>query len=95
MGASFGYIMMAAAASAATTQAVESRKTRKSAEEQAALERQALADLKDDPAPVIPTGDDEATRRARRRSVSSLAQRRGRQSTILTGDSTVGDPLGT
>ena len=40
---------------------------------------------------VMPTPDDEAMRRARRRSLASQLGRRGRQSTILSqGDETLG-----
>lgn len=35
---------------------------------------------------VMPTPDEEAIRMARRRSITSQLARRGRQSTILTGD---------
>jgi len=36
------------------------------------------------PAPVMPIADDEAVKRARRRSVASQMQRGGRTSTMLT-----------
>ena len=41
--------------------------------------------------PVMPTPDDDAIRQARRRSIIQQMGRRGRASTILTGDS---DKLG-
>jgi hypothetical protein len=44
--------------------------------------------------PVMPTADDAATKAAERRSLAGQAQRKGRQSTILENDSTVGDLLG-
>jgi hypothetical protein len=41
--------------------------------------------------PVMPTPDDEAVKRARRRSLAAQLGRRGRQSTILSqGDDTLG-----
>lgn len=41
--------------------------------------------------PVMPTPDDDAMRRARRRSLAAQLGRRGRQSTILSqGDETLG-----
>lgn len=69
------------------------RDQRKKAEAQSALEREALAEAMAEPEPVMPLPDDEAARRARRRSIAGQMRRRGRASTILT-DSTIGDPLG-
>lgn len=43
------------------------------------------------PAPTMPIADDEAVRRAKRRSIAMQLARGGRSSTILTGD---GDKLG-
>ena len=75
--------------------AIEQRKARKEAEKQAALERESLAALQAEPTPempAIPRANDDATRRARRRSIASR-MRGGRQSTILTGGD-VSEPLG-
>ena len=74
-------------------QAYEGRKARKSAENQAALEREQMASLAAKPEPVIPEANDDDTRRARRRSISAQLRRRGRGSTILTQDS-ASDTLG-
>lgn len=43
--------------------------------------------------PVMPIPDDAAVKAAQRRSLADQAQRRGRQSTILS-DTTTNDPLG-
>mgnify|MGYP003396221354 CR=1 FL=1 len=55
----------------------------------------------DQPAPptvttptVMPTPDDEASKAAKRRQLSGLAQRRGRQSTILSDSTQSSDLLG-
>ena len=55
----------------------------------------------DQPAPpatttptVMPTPDDEASKAAKRRQLSGLAQRRGRQSTILSDNTQSADLLG-
>ena len=61
-------------------EAKEARKTRKSAENQAALEREQMATLAAKPEPVIPEANDDDTRRARRRSISAQLRRRGRRS---------------
>lgn len=79
--------------------AVEARKARKSAERQAELERQQIeamqreiqAEANKSP---MPTPDDAAARSARRRSIAGMSRRRGRASTILTGDTGTGDALG-
>lgn len=94
MAATVGYAALATTAAAAASQAEEARKARKQAEQDAILQRQALADLQAEEKPVIPLGDDAAAKKARRRSIASLAQRRGRASTILTSDSVTSDPLG-
>lgn len=39
------------------------------------------------PAPVMPMADDEAVKRARKRSIAAQMGRRGRDSTILTDSS--------
>ena len=76
--------------------ASEARKARKAAEQEAAAQRETLAALQNEPPPEmpspIPTADPEA-RKARRRSISAMARRTGRASTILTGGGT-GDALG-
>lgn len=94
MGVSAMFAVAAVGAAAAVDQHQSAKQARKTAEEQAALERQSLADLQAEEKPVIPLGDDAATKRARRRSIASQMQRRGRQSTILTGDTTTSDTLG-
>ena len=43
---------------------------------------------------VMPTPDDDAARAAKRRAVAGLAQKRGRQSTILSDPLASGDLLG-
>lgn len=75
-------------------QSSSASRARRSAEAQSALEREALAELKAEPEPVMPVADNEAVRRAKRRSISGQMRRRGRASTILT-DSGAGDVLGT
>lgn len=77
----------ALAAAAATTayQATETRKARKQAASDAAAERDQLAAMQAAADKKIPTANDADVRRARRRSIAQLAQRRGRSSTILTG----------
>lgn len=72
----------------------EQRRNRELAERQLATEREALAALQAGPEPALPTADDEATKRARRRSIAAQLRRRGRASTILT-DSGASDALGT
>lgn len=57
-----------------------------------AAQREALAAMQREPEPTMPTPDDEAVRRARRRSIARQLGARGRQSTILTGGA--GDTLG-
>jgi len=80
--------------------ASQQRKMRKAAEEAARKERQAVEAMQreiqaeaEQPDKAMPTPDDDASRRAKRRSLSSFSRRRGRQSTILTGD-VAGDTLG-
>lgn len=70
--------------------ASEQRKARKQAESQAAEEQARLEAEMNKPPPRLPTEGDE--RRARRRSIRDLLARRGRQSTILTPESS--DALG-
>jgi hypothetical protein len=80
---------LAGSAVAGGAQALEARRARKRAEEEAAREREALAALQEEPAPIMPVPGDE--KKMRRRSIAGLA-RRGRLSTILTGST--GDRLG-
>jgi len=87
-------IAMGVSAAAATYSTLEARKARKDAERQAALERDALADLQQEPEPVIPLADDITVKQTRRRSIASQMRRRGRSSTILT-DTGAADVLGT
>jgi len=66
------------------------------ADDEAARQRELIAVMRGEqskePA-AIPLADEAAQRRMRRRSLASIARRRGRQSTILTGGGT-GDSLG-
>ena len=73
---------------------VENRNARKSAARNAAVEQRRLADLQNEAEPVVPVADDEAIRKARRRSISAQMRRRGRASTILTGSESSSDALG-
>jgi hypothetical protein len=93
MGVSAAVAAVATVGSAAVQQD-SSRKARHSAEDQAKAEREQLAQLAAQPENVIPTADDQAVKDARRRSITAQLRRRGRASTILTGDSSVGDTLG-
>jgi len=54
----------------------------------------ALEALEVEPEAAIPTGDDEAIRRQRRRSISRQLSRGGRQSTILTDSGSGGSGVG-
>lgn len=84
-----GAIIAGAMVGSAVVGAREQRKARQAAEEQARLERESIEALQRELAASekpMPTPDDDAARRARRRSISGYARRRGRQSTILTGD---------
>lgn len=76
----------------------EQRKQRKQAEQAAEQERQTIESLQREiqaeaSASPMPVADDATAKRAQRRSITSQMRRRGRQSTILTGNPT-GDPLG-
>lgn len=78
----------------------EQRKQRKQAEQAAEQERQTIESLQREiqaeaaqPEAAMPVPDDANAKRAQRRSITSQMRRRGRQSTILTGNPT-GDPLG-
>lgn len=64
------------------------------ADDEAARQRELIAAMRGEQSqePTIPLADEAAMRRQRRRSIASLASRRGRQSTILTGGG--GDSLG-
>lgn len=94
MAISAPLITAAVTAGSAVSQHRDAKKAREEAERQAAEQREALAALESEPEVAMPTGDDEATRRARRRSISAQLRRRGRQSTILTGDDSSGTALG-
>ncbi len=83
-------ISAAVGAGTAVYSATESRKSRKQAELDAAKERDSLAALQQEKEAAIPSADSDAVRRARRRSIASMTRRKGRQSTILTGDTTSG-----
>jgi len=93
MGVTAAWVGVGLAATSANMQRIEAKQARRSAESQAALEREALAALQEEPEPVMPLADDAATRRARRRSITGQMRRRGRASTILT-DSGAADALG-
>lgn len=92
MGLTAGIVAAGIGAAAGVNQGLEARKARKSAEAQAAAEREALAALQQEPEPVMPVPDDKAMRDARRRSISSQMRRRGRASTLLSESG--GDGLG-
>lgn len=62
----------------------EQERARKSASSDAAKQREALAALQAQGQPSIPTQD--AARAARRASITQQMRRRGRSSTILTGE---------
>lgn len=75
----------------------EQRKARKAEEEQTELARQELEAVQRQIAvesQAKPMPDPQDQKRAKRRSIADQMRRRGRASTVLTGDSTVGDPLG-
>lgn len=79
----------------AIVQQDSARKARHSAEDQAKAEREQLAQLAAQPENVIPEADSASVNDARRRSITAQLRRRGRASTILTGDSaSAGDTLG-
>ena len=67
---------------------------REDAKAQAAQQREALAALEAKDTPVLPDPNDEASRKARQRSISSQMRRRGRSSTILTNQEAGSDALG-
>jgi hypothetical protein len=78
----------------------EQRKARKDAERAAAEERAAVEALQREikaeaaaPEAAMPSPNDAATKAAKRRSITAQMRRRGRASTILTGDP-VSDPIG-
>lgn len=76
------------AASQANQQSISNKRAKNAAAEQARIQGEqtaALQALEKEPEQAIPTGDDESTRRARRRSIARQLGGRGRQSTILTG----------
>lgn len=70
--------------------AYEQRKARKQAEAAANEERARLEELRNQPPARLPTETD--AKNARRRSIRSLLARKGRSSTILTGEGS--DALG-
>lgn len=70
------------------------RKARNQAKDQAAAEREQLAQLAAKPEALIPSPDDASVKDARRRSITAQLRRRGRAGTILTGDSAGSDSLG-
>lgn len=94
MGVSAIYVAAAATVASSVYQGKQARDARKDAERQAELERQALAELQAEPEPTLPGPDDDAARRGRRRSITAQMRRRGRASTILTGQSSNADALG-
>lgn len=93
MGVSALWFLGAAAVGSAVSSADTSRKARHSAEDQARLQREALAELQAEPEPEIPLADSSEVRQARRRSIAAQMRRRGRASTILT-DTGTSDRLG-
>lgn len=98
MGFSAAIAIGATIAASAAYGAREQRKARKAEEEQTEVERQRLEAEKAAIAAesaAKPMPDPEAQKRGRRRTIADqMRRRRGRQSTMLTGDGGVGDPLG-
>lgn len=89
----------AAGAAVAGYSALEARKRRKAVEAEATQQAQQLAEIQkkaesdaEKARNAMPSPNDSDVRKARRRSIASLAQRRGRASTVLTQD--VGSGLG-
>lgn len=94
MGVTAALLTATAAAGGAVVVDDTSRKARNQAKDQAKEEAKRLAALAAQPELAIPEGDDAATARAKRRSISAQLRRRGRQSTILTGNAPGGETLG-
>lgn len=97
MGIETGTLLAIASATSAGVGALsylDQREARKDAERQAAQQREAIAALEAQPAPTMPVADDEASKRARQRSISAQLRRRGRSSTILTNPDAGSDALG-
>lgn len=94
MGVEVATIAAIVGAGATAYGALQSREARKDAERQAAQQREALAALEAEPVPAVPTPDDDASKRARQRSISAQLRRRGRASTILTNQDSGSDALG-
>lgn len=88
-----GIVGIGASLLGTAAQASASRSARRQAEQQAAQQQAALQAARAAPEPVLPRPDDEAVRRARKRSITAQLLRRGRASTILTQPS-FGDTLG-
>lgn len=86
-------ILAGTAAATTVYSAYDARKSRKQAAADSARERDALAQLQQEPEKAIPNANSDAVKRQRRRSIASMQRRRGRQSTILTGGD-AGDRLG-
>lgn len=94
MGVETALLAVAAvSAYGAYEQRQDAKEARKQAERQAALDREAIAALKAEPTPAMPTSAD--ARRARRTSIAEQMRRRGRASTILTDSTESSDVLGT
>jgi len=88
-----GAVVAGAQVYSAYEQHQDAKDARKQAEDLAAQQRQSLAALQAEPTPVIPIADEQA-KKARRRSITDQLRRRGRSSTILTGQSGPSDSLG-
>ena len=88
LGAGAGGSATAASAAGQTAIDLQGREIAKEqAEAEAARQRELIAAMREEKpeAEAVPIADEEAMRRRRRRSLASVMQRRGRQSTILTG----------
>lgn len=88
-GALVGGSMISSAREARKARQAEQEQTEIARRELEALQRQIAAESQAKPMP-----DPQDQRRAKRRSIAEQMRRRGRASTMLAGDSTVGDPLG-
>lgn len=91
MGVSAAWAVAAIAAAGVAQQADSSRYASNTARDEAKRQRDLLASLKDQPVPEMPTPDSAQARLEKRRSIASQLSRRGRASTMLTGNK---DPLG-
>ena len=91
MGITAALWVATAVAGASAVNANETgRKARNTAKDQAEASRKQMADIQAEGEVGIPTANDQDAMRTRRRSIASMQKRKGRQSTILTGDAATG-----